>query len=117
YQSVKSWRLRVNNRRPILLRFSRFAHHFAKDGLQRAEIAHRPALIGLRPGLGINIAPVELVTRMDSQLFKEDALRNTIADTEWMQDVNFTIIMTQAGDKLLWVQPHEVRLILQILHQ
>ena len=54
---------------------------------------------------------------MDGELFEEDPLSDTVANPEGMEHVDLTVVVTQAGHKLLFLQTVEIPLFLEILHQ
>ena len=54
---------------------------------------------------------------MNRQLLEEDPLCQSASHTEGMQHVDFTIVMCQPLDELLFLQANQITFFLQILHQ
>ncbi|MNR29950.1 hypothetical protein D3C85_1473710 [compost metagenome] len=50
-------------------------------------------------------------------MLKEDALGDAVANAERVQDVNLTVVVAEAGNKLLTSESSQVAFFFQILHQ
>lgn len=90
----------------------RFSNSF-KQAFQRGQNTKVPCLIRFNPFLKVYAFPTDFVSGIESQNFEENSLNATISFPEWVDDVQFTIIMGDTADKMIKVQTTKIGLVSQ----
>ena len=71
--------------------------------------------IGLYPTLlRFNLRPINTITTIGEKVFKENTLGTSIAFTEWMYNIEFTIEVSKLSNKLLLFKVLKIALRLKL---